>query len=137
MREKNEVYKVRIGVDNGFEDFFRLLEYNGKSYFAEQRVNYNNRNPNEDCPVTVENSFDNSLFPPYLKSDTELSIIAVETCRTMRMYYDGPEERMGYQGYRYVIEERNEKPSCLDYSMGIKLHKGMYDVSKCLISKCI
>lgn len=85
--------------------------------------------------MEIVDAFDNSLFPPMLKTDQELKIVAMEICRTMKMYYDGPVEHMGFKGYRYVLAERNEQPSCLDYSMGIKLHRGMYDVSKCLISK--
>ncbi|XP_073847456.1 scavenger receptor class B member 1 [Musca autumnalis] len=134
MRQKPEVYTVRIGTKNGFENFFRLVDLNGKTYFPERRSNYLYPNPNEDCPIVVENTFDNSLFPPFLKNDTDLNIVAVETCRTMKMYYNGTEEIMGLKGYRYVLGHRNERPSCLDNSMGIKLHKGMYDVSKCLIN---
>uniref|UniRef100_T1P7V4 CD36 family protein n=1 Tax=Musca domestica TaxID=7370 RepID=T1P7V4_MUSDO len=134
LRQKTEIYKVRIGTKNGFENFFRVEELNGKTYFNERRANFLHPDPKEDCPITVENAFDNSLFPPMLQKDADINIVAVETCRTMKMYYDGPAEHMGLKGYRYLLGDRNERPSCMDNSMGIKLHKGMYDVAKCLIN---
>ncbi|XP_075165938.1 scavenger receptor class B member 1 [Haematobia irritans] len=134
LSEKNEVYNVRIGTNNGFENFFRINNLNGKTLFSEQKANVGRNGPNETCPINVVNAFDNSLFPPFLKKDADISIVAIETCRTMKMHYDGMQEHNGYQGYRYVIEDRNNQPTCLDSSRGIKLHKGMWDVSACVIN---
>ncbi|XP_059224990.1 scavenger receptor class B member 1 [Stomoxys calcitrans] len=134
LREKTEIYNVRIGTKNGFDNFFRINQLNGQEYFAEQKSNIGRNKPNETCPINVVNALDNSLFPPYIKKNTNFTIVAIETCRTMEMYYDGIQEHNGYKGYRYVIEDRNTQPSCLDNSRGIKLHKGMWDVSKCVIN---
>ncbi|XP_061396825.1 scavenger receptor class B member 1 [Musca vetustissima] len=134
IRQKDEVYKVRIGMKNGFENFFRIEQLNGKTYFPERRANYLHPDPNEYCPINVDNNFDNSMFPPMLQPQEDINIVAIETCRTMKMHYDGPTEMMGLKGYRYVLGDRNDRPSCMDSSMGIKLPKGMYDVAKCLIN---
>lgn len=95
-----------------------------------------NRKSDEYCPVRLDDAFDNSLFPPFLEPGRDFNIVAIESCRTLRMRFDRIVEEMGLKSYRYTIGETGDTTGCLDYSMGIKLPKGLFDVSKCLFSKC-
>nr|ABC25069.1 scavenger receptor protein [Glossina morsitans morsitans] len=84
IRPKELIYNVKIGVDNGIENFFRVNTFNNKTYFPQQRAFVKRaKKSDEYCPVILDNSFDNSFFPPLLTRETELNIIATESCRTL------------------------------------------------------
>ncbi|XP_065369567.1 scavenger receptor class B member 1 [Calliphora vicina] len=135
LREKNEEYNVRIGLDNGMENFFRVNTLNNKTYFHERSSQLKrDRRADDYCPVKFDNAFDNSLFPPFLKPGRDFNIVAIESCRTLKMKYDEIVEHMGLKSYRYTIGETGDMSGCLDSSMGIKLPKGLFDVSKCLFN---
>ena len=85
-----EVYNVKIGTTNGLDNFFRVNIVNNKTYFSEQapRLKYI-RNQNDDiyCPISVADTFDNSLFSPFLTPEDNITMVAAEACRTFELYY--------------------------------------------------
>lgn len=136
IRPKELIYNVKIGVDNGIENFFRVNTFNNKTYFPQQRAFVKRaKKSDEYCPVILDNSFDNSFFPPLLTRETELNIIATESCRTLKLNYDRDVVWQGFKGYRYTLSDVNTNKDCLDNSLGIKLPKGMFDASRCVSGK--
>uniref|UniRef100_A0A1A9WI69 Scavenger receptor class B member 1 n=1 Tax=Glossina brevipalpis TaxID=37001 RepID=A0A1A9WI69_9MUSC len=136
MKPKELIYNVKIGVDNGVENFFRVNTFNNKTYFPQQREFLKRaKKSDEYCPIILENSFDNSLFPPFLTPETELNIIATESCRTHKLNYDRAVDFQGFTGYRYTLSDTNTNKACLDNSLGIKLPNGIFDASRCMSSK--
>ncbi|XP_054738326.1 scavenger receptor class B member 1 [Anastrepha obliqua] len=137
LRKKEEIYNVKIGDKNGVDNFFQVNTLNNKTYFPEQSNRLRlvkQKKYYTYCPIEVPGTFDNSLFTPFLDPERELTIIASEACRTHRLTYSDIAYHLGFRGYRYTIADNAEESSCLDNAMGIKLHKGMFDVSKCLFN---
>lgn len=136
LREKQEEYSVRIGMDNGLENFFRVNTLNNKTHFPERASQLKRTaRANDYCPIRIDNAFDNSLFPPLIAPGRDFNIVAIESCRILKMKYDEIVEFMGLKSYRYTIGDTSERTGCMDSSMGIKLPRGLFDVSKCLFSK--
>ncbi|KAI9583722.1 hypothetical protein GQX74_005470 [Glossina fuscipes] len=134
IRPKELIYNVKIGVDNGIENFFRVNTFNNKTYFPQQRAFVKRaKKSDEYCPVILDNSFDNSLFPPFLTPETELNIIATEACRTLKLNYDREVLCQGFKGYRYTLsdhfeglspdKEKHEAEVILEPTMGIPLEE--------------
>ncbi|KAM7346224.1 scavenger receptor class B member 1 [Cochliomyia hominivorax] len=135
LREKKEEYNVRIGTESGMENFFRVNTLNNKTYFLERGTKMNRGIKSDDyCPVKLDDAFDNSIFPPFLEPGRDFNIVAIESCRTLNMRYRGIVEEMGLKSYYYTVGDNVNTTGCLDYSMGIKLPKGLFDVSKCLFN---
>ncbi|XP_067629010.1 scavenger receptor class B member 1 isoform X2 [Eurosta solidaginis] len=137
LKRKEEIYNVKIGTKHGLDNFFRVNSLNNKTYFFEQSNRLKiprHEQAYKYCPIELADTFDNSLFTPYLTPERELTIIAGEACRTHRLKYTGVVNHLGLAGYRYIINDNHDESSCLDNSMGIKLYKGMFDVSKCLFN---
>lgn len=138
---KEEVYNVKIGVKNGFKEFFRVNTLNNRTYFPQQKSLLEQaRRDATSCPILVENSFDNSLFPPFMTPDTPIDIVAIELCRTLKAYYEGPETFQGLNVYRYTFTDpshniHRQMGNCLNNSMGIQLPAGIFDTSNCMFSK--
>lgn len=142
---KDEVFNVKIGVNNGFENFFRVNSLNNKTYFPQQKsLLMKAKREDNSCPIIVKDSFDNSLFPPYMKPDTPISIVAIESCRTLKAYYDGTQTFQGLNVYRYTLQDPQhhyhnnnhiQSEYCLNNSMGIPLPAGIFDTSNCMFSK--
>ncbi|CAD6998694.1 unnamed protein product [Ceratitis capitata] len=135
LKKKEEIYNVKIGTKNGIENFFKVNNLNNKTYFPEQSNRLkNSKHDYQYCPIDLAETFDNSLFTPYLDPLREINIIAGEACRTHRLNYVDIVKHLGFTGYRFAINDDSVGSSCLDNAMGIKLHKGMFDVSKCLFN---
>lgn len=137
---KEEVYNVKIGVKNGFENFFRINTLNNKTYFSQQKsLLAQAQRGEEPCPILVEDSFDNSLFPPFMTPATSIDIVAIELCRTLKAYYDGAQTFQGLNVYRYTFTDPHisspQNQYCLNNSMGIRLPAGIFDISNCMFSK--
>ncbi|XP_030382583.1 lysosome membrane protein 2 [Scaptodrosophila lebanonensis] len=137
LTEKEEVYKLNIGPQNGIENFFRIDTMNGQNIMKQQESRKRGLSDEEleKCPVNAHGAFDNSLFPPYLKKDTKLEIVAAESCRILPLRYQREQDYDGFRGYRYSLLEEGETPSCLNTTYGIGLPKGMFDVSQCVINE--
>ncbi|XP_011194480.1 scavenger receptor class B member 1 [Zeugodacus cucurbitae] len=136
LKKNEEIYNVKIGPINGVDNFFRVRTLNNKEYFPEHinRLKTLNQTASQYCPIVLSDAYDNSLFQPYLDPERDITIIAGEACRTHRLNYVDTVRHLGFEGYRYVINDNSVETSCLDNAMGIKLHRGMFDVSKCLFN---
>ncbi|XP_055854264.1 lysosome membrane protein 2-like [Episyrphus balteatus] len=126
--EKPEVYTVNIGMQHGMENFFKVRSLNNLTVF-EKQLDKIQLDP-EVCPIHVDNAFENALFPPYLKREDQLSIIAADSCRTLPLVYEHDVSKSGLNGYKFVIGKDSEA-SCLKDSMGVPLPSGIFDVSSC------
>ncbi|SPP74477.1 scavenger receptor class B member 1 [Drosophila guanche] len=134
LKDKEEVYTVNIGPEQGIENFFRIESLNGQQIIKEQ-LPRSEQWSDDACPYNVSGAHDNSLFPPFLQPDTPLNVVAIESCRILPLVYQRPERYAGLDTYRYLLlEPGQEPPRCMDTTYGIKLHKGMFDVSKCVIN---
>ncbi|KAH8261606.1 hypothetical protein KR044_012138, partial [Drosophila immigrans] len=132
LMEKEEVFTVNIGTEHGVENFFRIQTLNEQHLIEEQR---HRAFVDESCPINVHGTLDNSLFPPFIKKNTSLNIMASESCRILPLHFQREEEQQGLNGYRYVLLRPNETaPDCLSITNGVRLPKGMFDVSKCVIN---
>ncbi|XP_060660267.1 uncharacterized protein LOC132794059 [Drosophila nasuta] len=132
LKEKEEVFKVNIGTDHGVDNFFRIQTLNDEQLIKEQS---NRIFIDDSCPINVEGAHDNSLFPPNIKKNTSLNIVASESCRILPLHYQREEELDGINAYRYALLLPNETaPECLSVTNGVRLPKGMFDVSKCVIN---
>ncbi|XP_050325706.1 scavenger receptor class B member 1 [Bactrocera neohumeralis] len=137
LKKKQEIFNVKIGSKNGVNNFFKVNSLNQKTFFPEQMNRLKNlklTTGSQYCPIELSEAFDNSLFTPYLDPERELTIIAGEACRTHLLNYVDTVHHLGFKGFRYAINDNSVEKSCLDDAMGIKLHKGMFDVSKCLFN---
>lgn len=136
LKEKKEVYTVNIGNEPGMDNFFRIQNLNGELKI-EERVKDNPRNLDESCPIYVANTLDNSLYPPFLTRNASLNILATESCRVLPLRYQRDQVHDGMNAYRFALLQANETaPTCMDTTYGVKLPRGMFDVSKCVISEC-
>ncbi|KAH8370892.1 hypothetical protein KR093_005479, partial [Drosophila rubida] len=133
LTEKEEVFTVNIGTEHGVENFFRIQSLNDEHLIQEQR---HRAIMDESCPMNVQGTLDNSLFPPFIKKNTSLNIMASESCRVLPLHFQREEEQQGLNGYRYVLLRPNETaPECLSITNGVRLPKGMFDVSQCVINE--
>lgn len=136
LKDKREEYTVNIGPESGLENFFRIEALNDEVVIREQLKN-SYRYDSEDCPFNVSGGLDNSLYPPFVQPDTPLDVVAIESCRVLPLTYLGQERYSGFNTYRYtLLDELQKPPRCLDTTYAYKLHDGMFDVSKCVISTC-
>ncbi|XP_023179649.2 scavenger receptor class B member 1 [Drosophila hydei] len=134
LKEKKEVYTVNIGNEPGMDNFFRIQNLNGELKI-EERVKDNPRNLDESCPIYVANTLDNSLYPPFLTRNASLNILATESCRVLPLRYQRDQVHDGMNAYRFALLQANETaPTCMDTTYGVKLPRGMFDVSKCVIN---
>ncbi|XP_017010377.2 scavenger receptor class B member 1 [Drosophila takahashii] len=134
LKEKEEVYTVKIGPEQGIENFFRIERLNDEIIIREQRPHMR-RYDSDSCPFNVTGALDNSLFPPFVQPDTPLDIVAIESCRVLPLTYQRRERYSGLDTFRYTLLQANQTPpGCLDTSYGVKLHDGMFDVSQCVIN---
>nr|XP_016927607.1 scavenger receptor class B member 1 [Drosophila suzukii] len=134
LKEKEEVYSVKIGPEHGIENFFRIETLNNEVIIREQRP-HTFRYDSGSCPFNVTGALDNSLFPPFVQPDTPLDIVAIESCRVLPLNFQRRERYNGLDIFRYTLLQENQKPpGCLDTSYGVKLHDGMFDVSQCVIN---
>lgn len=134
LSKKKEVFKVNIGPRHGVRDFFRIQSLNDHELISERarKIRYD-----EECPINVTNTLDNSLFPPLLTKEVPLNIVASESCRVLPLHYQREEEFDGLTGYRYSLLGVNETaPKCMESTYGVKLPQSMFDVSSCVISEC-
>ncbi|XP_017070523.2 scavenger receptor class B member 1 [Drosophila eugracilis] len=134
LKEKEEVYTVNIGPERGIKNFFRIETLNDEVIIREQRP-HTRRYDSDSCPFNVTGALDNSLFPPFVRPETPLDIVAIESCRVLPLTYQRKQRYNGLDTFRYTLLQANQKPpQCLDTSYGIKLHDGMFDVSQCVIN---
>ncbi|KAH8401054.1 hypothetical protein KR009_002707 [Drosophila setifemur] len=134
LKDKDEVYSVKIGPEHGLENFFRIDTLNGAEIIQEQ-MSQTRRYSDSECPFNVSGALDNSLYPPFVQPDTPLQVVAVESCRVLPLTYNGTKRFGGLDTYRYtLLPEHQKPPKCLDTSYGYKLYDGMFDVSKCVIN---
>lgn len=130
------MYTVNIGPEPGIENFFRIQSLNDEQLIQE-RLKRSRSEPDESCPINVVGTLDNSLYPPFVQRDTPLRIVASESCRVLPLHYQRDQMHDGLQAYRYALLQANESaPACMDSTYGVRLPRGMFDVSKCVISKC-
>ncbi|KAH8320579.1 hypothetical protein KR067_005522 [Drosophila pandora] len=134
LKDKEEVYTVKIGPEQGLENFFRVETLNGQQIIREQWERLHEFDSAE-CPYNVTGALDNSLYPPFVQPDTPLEIVAAESCRVLPLTYVGTEKFEAFDTYRFtLLQEHQKPPPCLAKSFAYQLPDGMFDVSKCVIN---
>jgi hypothetical protein len=119
---------VKIGVQNGNENFFKINTWNYRStvpgFYPEKG----------DCNASIQGSTEGALFPQMSTKETVVWYWRKTLCRSVPLYFDEEIQWGNLKAFKYVLREnsydRFENKSA-DCYKGHDLPDGLTDVSKC------